>query len=212
MPAPGNDDPVMATKDPRIDAYIAKAADFAQPILTHLRELVHAGCPDVQETMKWSMPHFDYKGMFCGMAAFKEHCSFGFWKGQLIMGRSQRSVDGEGMGHFGKIASLADLPGDNVLLGYIKKAVALNDAGVKKPKPPGSKVKQKLVVPDYFTAALKKNKKALATFEGFSYSHKKEYVEWITEAKRDETRTQRVTTALQWLAQGKSRHWKYADC
>src|ERR1041385_1770035 len=199
----------MPKKDPRIDAYIAKAADFAKPILTHLRKLIHAADPDAVETMKWSMPHFEHKGIVCGMAAFKAHCSFGFWKGELILGRSQ---GGDGMGHFGRITWLADLPSDKVLTSYIKKAVTLNEAGVKKAVLPRSKVKKELVVPDYFTGALRKNKKALATFEGFSYSHKKEYVEWITEAKREETRANRIATALAWLSQGKARNWKYVGC
>ena len=200
----------MPTKDPRVDAYIAKSADFAKPILKHLRELVHRGCPAVVENLKWSMPHFDYKGMFCGMAAFNHHCTFGFWKGELLFGT--RAAEEEAMGQFGRITSLADLPGDKILMGYIKKAAELNDIGVKKPAPPKPKGKKDLVVPDYFLAALKKSKKALATFQAFNYSHKKEYVEWITEAKREETRAQRLETALAWLAEGKSRHWKYADC
>ncbi|MSU58246.1 MAG: hypothetical protein EXS35_08705 [Pedosphaera sp.] len=198
-------------EDPRVDAYIAKAADFAKPILKHLRQLVHAGCPGVVETMKWGMPHFDHKGILCGMAAFKAHSSFGFWKGELILGRHQGGADGEGMGHFGKITSLADLPDDKTLLGCIRRAVALNDAGVMKPGRPRSQVKPNLVVPAYFTAALKKNKTALATFAAFSYSHKKEYVEWITEAKRAETRARRIATAMDWLAHGKARNWKYAN-
>ena len=200
----------MPTKDPRIDAYIAKAADFAKPILSHIRKLVHAACPDVVETMKWSMPHFDQKGVICGMAAFKQHCALGFWKGELIFGSA--AAENEAMGHFGRITSLADLPKDKVLLGYIKKAAELNEAGIKKPAPARSKVKKELIVPDYFLAALKKNKKALAAFENFSYSHRKEYVEWITEAKREETRAQRMATALEWLVKGKSRNWKYERC
>ena len=200
----------MPTKDPRVDAYIAKSADFAKPILKHLRELVHRGCPAVVENLKWSMPHFDYKGMFCGMAAFNHHCTFGFWKGELLFGT--RAAEEEAMGQFGRITSLADLPGDKILMGYIKKAAELNDIGVKKPAPLKPKGKKELVVPDYFLAALKKSKKALATFQAFNYSHKKEYVEWITEAKREETRAQRLKTALEWLAQGKARNWKYANC
>ncbi len=200
----------MPKQDPRIDAYIAKSAEFAQPILKHLRKIVHTACPDVQETLKWGMPHFDYKGMLCGMAAFKQHCTFGFWKGELIFGN--RKEEEEAMGQFGRLASISDLPSDKVLIGYVKKAAALNDAGIKKERPPRPKVKKELVVPDYFVAALKKNKKALTTFEGFSYSHKKEYVEWITEAKREETRQQRIKTAIEWMSKGKSRHWKYANC
>ena len=200
----------MPTKVPRVDAYITKSAEFARPILKHLRKLGHRACPEVVENLKWGMPHFDYKGMFCGMAAFNHHCTFGFWKGELIFGT--RAAAAEAMGQFGRITSLADLPGDKILMRYIKKAVELNDAGVKKPAPPKPKGKRELVVPDYFLAALRKSKKALATFEAFSYSHKKEYMEWITEAKREETRTQRIQTALEWLAQGKSRNWKYQNC
>src|SRR5690348_12756984 len=161
----------MPKKDPRIDAYIAKAAPFAKPILNHLRALVHKGCPDVEETIKWSFPNFSYKGMFCGMAAFKEHCSFGFWKGDLILkpGERRHSSDGDGMGQFGRIASLADLPKDEVLLDYIKEAKRLNDEGIKKPTAPKAKVKKELVVPPYLLAALHKKKVALTTFENFSY-------------------------------------------
>ena len=122
----------MAAKDPRIDAYIAKAAPFAQPILKHLRKVVHAGCPQVQETMKWSMPHFDYKGIMCGMAAFKQHCSFGFWQ-TASLALDGKGEDAEGMGQFGRITSLADLPDEKTLVSYVRKAVALKDAGVKKP-------------------------------------------------------------------------------
>ena len=200
----------MPTKDPRVDAYINKAADFAKPVLKHIRKLVHAGCPDVVETLKWSMPAFEYQGILCGMAAFKQHCTFGFWKGELIFG--SREQENEAMGQFGRITTLADLPADQTIIGWVRKATELNEAGVKKPAPPRPKVKKELVVPDYFMAALKNSKKALATFEAFSYSHKKEYVEWITEAKREETRTQRIKTTLEWLAQGKARNWKYENC
>lgn len=202
----------MPRKDTRIDAYIAKAADFAQPILKHIRKVVHAACPEVVETVKWGMPFFEYKGALCSMAAFKEHCSFGFWKDELILGRKPGGRDGEGMGHFGRLTKISDLPPNKTLIGYIKKAVELNETGVKKPVPRRLAVKKELVVPDYFTAVLAKNKKARTTFESFSYSHKKEYVEWITEAKREETRKQRIATALGWLIKGKSRHWKYAKC
>ena len=202
----------MSSKDSRIDAYIAKSADFARPILTHLRQLVHVACPGIEETMKWSFPHFGYKGMLCSMAAFKQHCSFGFWKGELILGQSPGGARDEGMGHFGRITSVSDLPADKILTGYLKKAVQLNDAGVRKPNLPKRRTNKELTVPEDLLAALKKNRKALITFENFSYSHKKEYVEWITEAKRDETRQRRLTATLGWLAQGKPRHWQYLDC
>ena len=201
----------MGTRDKRIDAYIAKSAGFAQPILRHLREAVHEACPEVEETMKWSFPHFMYKGMMCSMASFKQHCAFGFWKGSLVMDGGGKSTDA--MGQFGRITSLKDLPPKSTLLAYIKKARQLNDAGVKVPtkaKPRGEK--KDLIVPDYFLAAVKKNRKAFATFEGFPYSHKKEYVQWITEAKTDETRSRRLQTSIEWLAEGKSRNWKYERC
>jgi len=204
----------MGRKDPRIDAYIARSADFAKPILNHIRKLVHAGCPDVEETIKWNFPHFMHKGILCGMAAFKAHCVFGFWKWRLIASKNKgrAGAEDEAMGQFGRIASLADLPNDQTIIGYLEQAVRLNEAGIKVPARSRPKKKQKLVVPDYFVSALRKNQQALATFENFSYSHKKEYVEWITEAKREETRNKRIETALAWLAQGKGRHWKYEQC
>ena len=204
----------MPTKDPRLDDYIAKSADFAKPILNHLRKLVHAACPEVEETMKWSFPHFDYKGIMCSMASFKQHCSFGFWKGALVLGsdKGRRNNRDEAMGQFGRITTIADLPNEKVLLGYIKRAVQLNEAGIKLPARPKPRVKNELSVPDDLMTALKKNKQALATFDTFSYSHKKEYVEWIIEAKREETRAQRLETAVAWMAEGKPRHWKYLKC
>ena len=207
----------MGKKDARVDVYIGKAADFAQPILTHLRDLMHATCPDVEETWKWSFPCFLYKGaMLCSMAAFKEHCSFGFWKASLINDTDHLFSLGEkdGMGHLGKIYSQKDLPKDAILKKYIKAAMKLNDDGVKLPAraKPTEKEKQALVVPDYFTKALKKNKKAEKVFNEFPYSHKKEYVEWFEEAKTDVTRTKRIEQALEWMAEGKSRNWKYKNC
>jgi uncharacterized protein YdeI (YjbR/CyaY-like superfamily) len=205
--------PAKAKRDSRMDAYISSAPDVAKPILNHLRELVHTGCPEVEESMKWSRPHFMYKGLMCGMSAFKHHCAFGFWLGEMVLGEKGKwTEETEGMGHFGKITSLADLPGDKQLLAYIRKAAELNDEGVKRAAPARVKGNRELIVPDYVTAALKKNQKARAAFEAFSYSHKKEYVEWITEAKREETREKRLETMLGWLAEGKSRNWKYANC
>jgi len=198
----------MASKDPRIDAYITRAASFAQPILRHVRKLVHQGCPEVQETIKWSMPHFDYHGIMLGVAAFKEHCSIGFWKGELIL-RKHAGSDG-GMGHFGKITSLKDLPSDKRFIEYVRKAAALNKQGIKKPADLKPKpARSELTVPEYLRAALCKNKRAAATFEGFSYTNKKEYVDWLTEAKREETRSHRLQTTIAWLAEGKVRNWKY---
>ena len=198
----------MATKDPRVDAYIAKAADFAKPILKHLRKVVHAGCPQVQETLKWSMPHFDYKGVMCGMAAFKEHCAFGFWKESLIFD-GKKNGEKTAMGSFGCIKSLADLPSEKILIGYVKKAAALNEAGIKAPGRTQPKKREPIAVPDDFAGALKKNAKARKTFDAFAPSKQREYLEWVTEAKRDETRRERLATSIQWLAEGKPRHWRY---
>ena len=204
----------MGKTDARVDAYIANSADFAKPILKHLRQLVHKTCPEADETIKWQFPTFTHKGLLCGLAAFKEHCTFGFWKWELMVKNTALRNNGEkdGMGQFGRITSLADLPKDKVLIAYIKEAVRLNEAGIKVPRPPRPKTPRELVVPDYFQAALDKNKQALAAFNNFSYSHRKEYLEWITEAKREETRNKRIKTAIQWLAQGKARNWKYMNC
>ncbi len=200
----------MGTRDPRIDAYIAKSADFAKPILSHLREVVHFACPDVEETMKWSTPHFTYRGMMAGMAAFKEHCAFGFWKGGLIV--DTKTATGEkAAGQFGRITKVADLPPKKVIAGYVKDAMRLNDEGVKAPGRMKSarKTPKEIVVPDALAAALKKNRKARETFEAFSPSHKREYAQWIAEAKGEDTRTRRVEAAIEWMADGKPRNWKY---
>jgi uncharacterized protein YdeI (YjbR/CyaY-like superfamily) len=197
----------MGTKDSRVDAYIKNAAPFARPILKHLRKIVHTGCPDVQETIKWSMPHFDYKGVMCGMAAFKEHCAFGFWKSKLILPNNTRTK--EAMGSFGCIRSISDLPNAKTLTGYVCKAAALNDAGTKVPGRDKPMKRPPLKLPSEFATALKKNKKASGTFETLSPSGKREYVEWIVDAKRDETRQRRLKTALQWLGEGKRHNWRY---
>lgn len=193
----------MGKKDPRVDAYIEKSADFAKPILKHLREIVHKGCPDVEETIKWGMPAFDYKGILGGMAAFKAHCAFNLWKGSLLGAKNR-----DAMGQFGRITALSDLPKDSVLLGYVEEAVRLNAEGVKAPRRP-KEPKKPLETPDDLARALKKNAKARETFEAFSPSHRREYVEWITEAKTEETRKKRLGTAIEWMAEGKPRMWKY---
>lgn len=207
----------MAAKDPRIDAYIEKSGDFAGPILKKLRTLVHKGCPDVAETIKWGMPAFEYKGPFCGMAAFKKHCVFGFWKSALLFkdadpadaaGLEKLGWGAKGMDRTaGYITALKDLPADAVILRVIREAMALNDDGVKLP---ASTTRRKpLPMPKDFGAALKKSRKAAANFDAFPPSHKREYIEWITEAKRDQTRQTRIATAVEWIAEGKPRHWKY---
>lgn len=199
----------MGTKNKKFDDYIAKSADFAKPILTHIRQLVHEVCPNVEESIKWSFPNFDYKGPFCSMAAFKEHCAFGFWKAAIMTDAGKLKTNQEiSMGHLGKIKSLADLPPDKILRSYIKEAVRLNDEGIK--LPPRKKTEKKdLIMPDYFTQALSKNKVANKVFEAFSPSHKREYVEWITEAKTEETRNRRMVKAIEQIAEGKSVNWKY---
>ncbi|MBI3123579.1 MAG: YdeI/OmpD-associated family protein [Ignavibacteriales bacterium] len=204
----------MGKKDPRVDAYIAKSQEFAKPILEHFRELVHKACPDVEETIKWGFASFDYKGPYCSMASFKQHCAIGFWKATLMKDTKliANAKSESAMGHLGRITSLKDLPKDKELIAYLKEAAKLNADGVKLPAKPKSKEPKELVVPDYFTKALKKNKKALGTFTNFSYSRKKDYVEWITEAKTEETRNKRMATAIEWLAEGKSRNWKYEKC
>lgn len=203
----------MAKKDKRIDAYISKSADFAKPILKHFRELVHKTCPDVEETMKWSFPHFDYKGsMMCSIAAFKQHCAINFWKAPVMKGGEElvaKAKTEEAMGHLGKITSLKNLPKDAVLVKYIKEGMRLNDEGVKYSYAKKASVKTELEIPDYFLKALAKNKKAQKTFNDFSQSNKKEYVLWVTGAKTETTRDSRLATAVEWMSEGKIRNWKY---
>jgi uncharacterized protein YdeI (YjbR/CyaY-like superfamily) len=202
----------MGKKEKVIDNYIARSADFAKPILNHIRDLVHKACPDVEEKMKWSFPHFDYKGeMMCSMAAFKQHAVFGFWKAALMKDPVlvENAKTEVAMGHLGRLTSLKDLPSDKKITAWIKEAMKLNDEGIKLPAKIKSTEKKELIVPDYFAKALIKNKKAKQVFDNFSYSHKRDYVEWLTEAKTEATRDSRMATALEWLAEGKSRHWKY---
>lgn len=197
----------MPTRDKRVDAYIAKAAPFARPILKHLRAVIHEGCPEVEETIKWGMPSFTYHGILCGFAAFKEHCAFGFWRGKLIVGKDVAKTR-EAMGQFGCLTTSKDLPVDRLLLGYVKEAARLNEQGIKPTK--SRKVSKKaLPAPADLAAGLKKSAKARAQWAEFSPSARREYIEWITEAKRAETRAARLKTTLAWVAQGKQRNWKY---
>ena len=200
----------MPEKDSRIDEYITKSAAFAQPILKHLREVVHKACPQVEETIKWGMPHFNYKGIMCSMAAFKQHVAFGFFKASLL-------EDAEGiltlaekhsMGHLGKITSVKDIPKDNVLKAYIKQAMKLNDDGVKLAKPKAAKIKELDTLQD-LQKALSKNKTASKIFEEFSLGKRKEYIEWLEDAKTETTREKRLLQAIEWISEGKIRHWKY---
>ena len=199
----------MGRKDPRVDAYIAKAAPFARPILKRIRSVVHAGCPGVEETIKWGMPAFDFNGPLCGMAAFKAHATLGFWKAPLLRkGKaSLGNVTEKAMGQFGRITRVEGLPPRRDLAALVRRAAALNERGVKIARV--SKPKPALATPRDLLAALRKDRAALRTFEEFSPSHRREYVEWILEAKREETRARRIETAVEWMAQGRGRNWKY---
>jgi uncharacterized protein YdeI (YjbR/CyaY-like superfamily) len=201
----------MPSRDPRINAYIASSAEFARPILTLLRQVVHTACPEVEETIKWGMPFFMHHGILCHMAAFKQHVAFGIWRGRsVVAGSHDRSEDA--MGNFGRITKLADLPPKRVLAGYIRKAAALREAKPAAKAAPRPRPKPPVKVPADLAAALGKNARARKSFDGFSPSHRREYVEWITEAKREETRARRLQQAVEWLAEGKPRNWKYTKC
>jgi uncharacterized protein YdeI (YjbR/CyaY-like superfamily) len=198
----------MGTRDPRVDAYIAKSAEFARPILDYLRDVVHEGCPDVQETIKWGAPFFEYKGVMCMMAAFKQHCSFGFWNASLVVGKA--AADGDSAGQFGKIRKISDLPPKKQIIAYVRKAMQLNEDGVKSPSRSKDRPrKPDIPVPPDFAAALKKNRKAQAVFDAFPPGQRREYLQWITEARTDATRKKRMDTAIEWIAEGKGRNWKY---
>jgi hypothetical protein len=197
-------------KNPAVDVYIAKSADFARPILMRLRALMHKACPTVEETIKWGVPHFEYKGVIAGMAAFKQHAAFGFWKRRLMKDPAGFFSKGEsGMGGR-KIRSLDELPSDTELLGYIREAVALNEQGARVPR--STRKRPPVRVPAYLAAALKRNAKARRTFGNFSASQRREYVEWLTDAKQEATRERRLASAIEWMAEGKARNWKYQNC
>jgi uncharacterized protein YdeI (YjbR/CyaY-like superfamily) len=201
----------MSQKDSRVDAYIEKAAPFAKPVLIRLRKLIFQACPEVVETIKWGFPNYEAFGsVFCNMAAFKEHCAFGFWKASLLKDAEGilNTRDKNSMGHLDRIGSLKDLPSDRTLLSYLKEAALLNKNNIKVARPKAAP-KKELPMPKTFAAALKKNTKAAAAFEGFSPSARREYIEWITEAKTEETMAKRLATAIEWIEEGKSRNWKY---
>lgn len=202
----------MGGRNVAVDAYIAKAAPFARPILRKLRVLFHRGCPPTVEKIKWGFPCFEHRGLLGGFAAFKQHVDFGFWKGKLLKDRSgyfaKRKTDSVlGM----KLRHFTELPPDRVLLDWIRQAAALNEKGVKLPRQ-SKKARRVLSIPADLRAALSKNKKAFASFEGFSFTNRKEYVEWLCEAKREETRARRLETAIAWMEKGKPRNWKYMNC
>ena len=196
----------MPNRDPRVDAYIARSADFARPVLAELRARVHAACPGVEETMRWSMPSFDFAGgILCQMAAFKQHVSFGYWKHALVMGDAAR----DGMGSYGRMATLQDLPPKATMRADLGKAMRLNRDGVK-PERRRSAPKAAADVPADLAAALQRNPAAKAAFDGFPPGARRDYIEWIVEARRDDTRAKRLAQAVEWMAEGKRRNWKYA--
>ena len=199
----------MKNCDPRVDTYIARSAEFAQPILTHLRSLVHASCPGATETIKWGMPFFEHHGVLCHMASFKAHCAFGFWHSEMRAPAKGLAPGDAAMGQFGRITSLKDLPKDAALKTLIRKAAAVNESGVKPLRVTKLMAKGPPEVPEDLASALKRNRKALANFTAMSPSHQREYVEWLTGAKREETRSKRLATAIEWIAEGKSKEWKY---
>jgi uncharacterized protein YdeI (YjbR/CyaY-like superfamily) len=195
--------------DPRIDAYIARQADFARPILVYLRETVHDACPDCEETLKWSSPSFMYKGkILAGFAAFKAHATFGYWSGSQVLDASPEQQSA--MGQFGRLTSLADLPSRATLVELTHKAMKLIDDGVKPIR--NKTVKAPFSVPQDLRAAIDAVPAAKATFDGFPPSQQREYADWVGEAKRDETRARRLALSVEWLAQGKRRNWKYENC
>jgi uncharacterized protein YdeI (YjbR/CyaY-like superfamily) len=194
----------MPTTDPRVDAYIAKAQPFARPILERLRRTVHAACPAIEETLKWGVPHFMHHGIVCSMAAFSKHCAFTVWNGDAL---GAAKTTHEAMGQFGRIASVDDLPPARALRGYIETAAQLNEAGVKARTT--KRASKPIEVPGWFSEALAVHPAARDSFERFSPSHRREYLEWLTEAKTEATRARRLATAIEWLSEGKPRNWKY---
>jgi hypothetical protein len=202
----------MATKDPRVDAYIAKLPDFSSEICKRLRAIVHEASPEIEEDIKWGHIAFMHKGIVCGLAAFKQHVVFHFWKSALLTGsHSRRATDDTTLARLETIRGVDDLPPRATIAGFVRAAVKLNDGAVRSPRPAmgGKKTKAPLRTPPSLARALARNAKAKATYDGFSPSHKREYVEWITEAKTEETRDRRIEQALGWMAEGKPRNWRY---
>ena len=197
-------------RDERVDAYIERQAEFAKPILTKLRAMVHAACPDCDETLKWSMPSFIYKGsILAGMAAFKAHATFGFWQAKLVVGETGR--EREAMGSFGRLTRVEDLPDEATMAALIRKAMTLVDTGEKTPRPV-KHPKPALETPPDLLEALAANEAARATFDDFPPSARRDYLDWLADAKRPETRAKRLAQAVEWMAEGKRRHWKYEQC
>lgn len=196
------------TRDARVDDYIAKRQAFAQPILNHLRELLHRHAPGCEETLKWGVPHFVLNGQnLAGMAAFKGHATFGFWRDEDVTGSPR---DTGAMGSMGRLASLADLPSDEQMAAWIEKAAALCATG--KPKRPAPRPKAALDLPGDLSAALRANAAAQGHWDAFSPGKRRDYIEWVIEAKREETRFNRIATIVAQVAEGKDRNWRYRAC
>jgi len=199
----------MAAKDPRVDAYIARAAPFARPILAHLRATVRTAVPEAEETIKWGMPHWVHHGILCCIAGFKGHCAMVIRRGSDLLGDAAKD---DAMGNFGRITSLDDLPAKGKLVRLLRAAARTNEAGADAPRRPRRQKKPEARVPPDLAAALRKDARARATFEAFSPSRRRDYVEWIVEAKAKETRARRLAQAVLWMAEGKARNWKYERC
>jgi uncharacterized protein YdeI (YjbR/CyaY-like superfamily) len=202
----------MSKLNSKVSEYIAKSADFARPILNHLRALIHSTCPDAEEDIKWGTPHYGYKGdHLCMMAGFKNHCSFSLYKAEMMKDKAiQESVKaGKKFGYMDKIKSIDELPAEKVLAAYIKEAMVINESGIKKVRPESDQPKKVFVVPDYFEKALKANAKANRVFNEKSDSFRKEYIVWIAGAKTEDTRQKRIEQSLEWIAEGKGRFWQY---
>lgn len=199
----------MVTTDPRVDAYVASAPDFARPVLVELRRRVHAVCPEVEETIKWRAPSFECAGLLGGMAAFQRYCTFAFWKEQLLQ---QDGGDvAATVAACGRLVAVDELPTRAAFAKAVRRAVELNATGVKSPRKKAP-ARPPIPMPPEFARALRAAKAARATFEAFAPSHQREYLEWITDAKRDETRLKRIEQSIEWLAAGKHRNWKYERC
>lgn len=198
----------MPKRSKDVDAYIAGAAPFARPILERVREAFHAAHPEITETLKWSMPHFEYKGILGSMAAFKQHVSWGFRKAELMNDPDSILRQSDSGMHGSRVTDVSQLPPKRVIAAYVCEAIRLNEEGVKLQKRP-ARADPDIEVPEELDAALKKNAQARAAFEGFPPSARRDYVEWIAEAKQESTRARRIATAIEWLSEGKSRNWKY---
>ena len=197
------------SRDPRIDAYLARVQPFARPILEHVRERVHTVVPDVEETLKWSMPAYTRNGAILLItAAFKSHVALNFWRGQEMRGDAAKD---DAMGQFGKITSLGDLPANAELDALMAEATRLATAP-KAPRKVKHEPKPPAEVHPEFAAALAANPKAKTALDGFAPSARRDYLDWIADAKQDATRAKRIATAVEWLAEGKKRHWKYENC